>query len=445
MSTYFKHYLLGKRANTIFSACKSLRGTLALKSYVALIDQGLASGANFLITVLLARQMIPAEFGVFVLTYSILLFIKSLQMALITQPMSVLGVPLEGREVQKYFSSLTIGQLILGVCFVMILLVGACLLDFIPMQTKVAPTFFAMALASFPYQGQEYFRRALFARFKTAFALLNDFLCYSLQTIGIILLYLYNLLSGPNVFYVIGISSAIAMLYGYIQCHEFIGSDFSKFKKIIKKNWDHGKWLLSSTLLMWTSGQAYFFIAAFFLGPVAPAVLRAAQNVYGPTHVLLNGLEGFAPQIASKKYSSGGIEKLNNFLKFLLIILLVIMGLYCLFASLGSEFLLNILYKKQYSGYGKIVMLLGITYILNSLMRVPSIGLRAINKPKGIFYAHAASSCVTIGFGILLVKFLGITGAVLGTVISALTVLLMTSYCYKLYINMGGKIESFNP
>lgn len=78
-------------------------------------------------------------------------------------------------------------------------------------------------------------------------------------------------------------------------------------------------------------------------------------------------------------------------------------------------------------------------------MRVPSIGLRAINKPKGIFYAHAASSCVTIGFGILLVKFLGITGAVLGTVISALTVLLMTSYCYKLYINMGGKIESFNP
>jgi len=154
MNTYFKHCLLGKRANTIFSACKSLKSTLALKSYVALIDQGLASGANFLITVLLARQMIPAEFGVFVLTYSILLFIKSLQMALITQPMSVLGVPLEGREVQKYFSSLTIGQLILGVYFVMILLVGACLLDFIPMQTKVAPTFFAMALASFPYQGQ---------------------------------------------------------------------------------------------------------------------------------------------------------------------------------------------------------------------------------------------------------------------------------------------------
>jgi len=90
-------------------------------------------------------------------------------------------------------------------------------------------------------------------------------------------------------------------------------------------------------------------------------------------------------------------------------------------------------------------MLLGITYILNSLMRVPSIGLRAINKPKGIFYAYAASSCVTITFGIFLVKFLNIIGAVLGTIISALTVLLMTSYCYKLYINMGNKIGSFNP
>jgi len=89
-------------------------------------------------------------------------------------------------------------------------------------------------------------------------------------------------------------------------------------------------------------------------------------------------------------------------------------------------------------------MLLGITYILNSLMRVPSIGLRAINKPKGIFYA-SASSCVTITFGIFLVKFLNIIGAVLGTIISALTVLLMTSYCYKLYINMGNKIGSFNP
>ncbi|CAD7773492.1 MAG: hypothetical protein KIIPBIDF_00459 [Candidatus Methanoperedenaceae archaeon GB50] len=76
-------------------------------------------------------------------------------------------------------------------------------------------------------------------------------------------------------------------------------------------------------------------------------------------------------------------------------------------------------------------------------MKVPSIGLRAINKPKGIFYAYAAS-CVTITFGIFLVKFL-IIGAVLGTIISALTVLLMTSYCYKLYINMGNKIGSFNP
>ena len=56
-----------------------------------LCDHGLVSGVNFLTIVLVARAVTPAEFGAFVLAFTVILTTLTLQAALITRPHNVLG------------------------------------------------------------------------------------------------------------------------------------------------------------------------------------------------------------------------------------------------------------------------------------------------------------------------------------------------------------------
>lgn len=61
----------------------------------SVVDQSFVSASNFLAIYLLAQAMAPAEFGVFMLAYTGLLFMTSLQNAFITEPHNYLAASLQ--------------------------------------------------------------------------------------------------------------------------------------------------------------------------------------------------------------------------------------------------------------------------------------------------------------------------------------------------------------
>src|ERR1700685_915370 len=61
------------------------------KGSLAVLDQGLFASSNFLLNVLLARWLAPADYGAFALAYSIFLLLLVLHNALLTAPMLVFG------------------------------------------------------------------------------------------------------------------------------------------------------------------------------------------------------------------------------------------------------------------------------------------------------------------------------------------------------------------
>ncbi len=404
--------------------------TGAKKGYITFIDQSIVSFVHFLTSLLLARFLVPAEFGIWVLAYSVLVFAYGVQHALIISPMMVLGAATKGDDAKNYFTSTGIMQAIFGITVIIIFLITSGILHIIYKKPETTYIFLAMSITSFSFLGQEFFRRTLFAQLKAKEALKNDIVCYGLQIIGIITLFYAGILNAVNTFWIIALSALLAIIYGYYQCHNLLKPRLVLWRSAIKENWDFGKWLLGSTLTTWTSGQAYIFIAAFMLGPIAPAVLRACQNIYGPTHVLLRGVENIFPPMASKKYSEHGIKSLNSFLKKVLLLLAIAIGIYGILASFSANFLLKLLYKNQYSGYGHIVILFAIMYLVSTLMRVPGVGLQAIKKPKGIFYAYLISTIITIVLSIPLIKYFDIVGAAIGILISAIIVNVIIYYYY---------------
>jgi O-antigen/teichoic acid export membrane protein len=62
--------------------------TWAKKGSLAVLDQALFSGANFLVNILLARWLPPEEYGAFAVALSIYYLLLGFHTAVITEPMS---------------------------------------------------------------------------------------------------------------------------------------------------------------------------------------------------------------------------------------------------------------------------------------------------------------------------------------------------------------------
>src|SRR2546428_4914663 len=64
---------------------------LLKKGSLAVTDQALFSGANFLVNVLLARGLEPASYGAYSVAYSAFLLLAALHTALLIEPMMIFG------------------------------------------------------------------------------------------------------------------------------------------------------------------------------------------------------------------------------------------------------------------------------------------------------------------------------------------------------------------
>ena len=81
------------------------------KGGLTLLDQGLFSGANFLVNILLARWLAPEEYGAFAVAYSIFLLLAAFHTAVLTEPMMIFGAGKYVDKFPKYLGILLFGQL----------------------------------------------------------------------------------------------------------------------------------------------------------------------------------------------------------------------------------------------------------------------------------------------------------------------------------------------
>lgn len=409
----------------------TLLGSTARKGYISLVDQALVSGVNFLTVIILARYMTSSDYGVFVLAFGIYLLVNNVQMALITTPMTVLSAPLDEEQLRGYLSSLGLIQIAFGGIITAALLIVVVLLYFLSFGPVVLDTFIGMALAVFAFQGQAFFRRILFARIRPEGAFLNDMVSYGLQLTGMIALYKWGILSGRNAFFVIGLTSGMAIIVGLWQCRKYFSLHFSSLGSVLHENFNYGKWMLLSFLSQWVSSQSYLFILAAFLSTAATGVFDACLKILAVTNILLLGMDNFVVSVAAKKLEQEGLAKMKKIISSVYIVGGVGMAVYCGIAAIFPETLLKLFYGHQYSGYGNIVMIFALLYFVAFFNQPPTMGLKALKKPEKIFYGNLIAASITLLLAVPLVKYYGIYGACVGMILTRITWLIAFSYFYR--------------
>ena len=207
------------------------------RSVYAVVDQALLSATNFFTMVLIARVLGPSAFGTFILAFTALLFVRSLQASLITQPHNVLGATINDQDYVRYTTSTALGQILFSSVSTMVTLVGA--VACVRLAPDAAPLLFALSPAILAWQFQEFVRRVLYTEGRLGAALSKDVISYGGQLMTIIALWHTNTLTGPTAFYAVAATSGVGAIVGFWQLSRSIS--FPTTLDAVHENWAFGK------------------------------------------------------------------------------------------------------------------------------------------------------------------------------------------------------------
>jgi O-antigen/teichoic acid export membrane protein len=381
----------------------------------ALTDQAVVSATNFLTNVMLARYMGLREFGVFVLAWMSVLFVNSLQTALIIAPMMSIGAKQEEEDRPSYFGAVAIQEFALvALCFVLVFVVvetASGLFHHPELRHLALP----LAVSAFAYQMQDFVRRYFFATRQSRLALADDALSYLTQLPILFLLHQAGILNSATALWAMAGTSILGLVAGWFY-FERIEFHWSWIKSVSRRHWKVSRWLTGSALLTWVSSNLFVVAAPFYYGTAAAGVLKASQNLMGVTHVWFQGLDNVVPVETARRLRDGGVR---NMLAYTRSIILKWGGLTLLFAILmavAPAFWLRLMYGPEMAQYGYILRLYAGLYLIVFLGGPLRAGLQALEFTVPIFWSYLAMTACAFIFAAPMAKWLGLNGTMLGLI-----------------------------
>src|SRR5437879_4269530 len=105
----------------LWSRCKAWVG----KASLAVVDQGVMTGSNFIVGILLARWLAPDQYGAYAIAYAFFLLLSLVFQALILEPMSVFGPSTYRERLAEYLGMLLRAYLALALLLFLALAIGS--------------------------------------------------------------------------------------------------------------------------------------------------------------------------------------------------------------------------------------------------------------------------------------------------------------------------------
>jgi len=396
---------------------------------IALLDQGLVSGCNFISGVLLARSLGVEKYGVFSLAWMAILFFSSIQNSLIISPMMSIGAK-KLYNPSEYFGAVFLHQLIFSCISFFLILIGVALSNTWFVEWQLAKLGLPLAFCSISFQLQDFARRYFFTVERETTALLNDSISYFSQIFLLTILSNLTLLNTANAIWVVASTSLLAALvgisaFGHMHIHLSIARD------IAKRHWHFSRWLTASTLMQWTSWNFFVIVGSTQMGPVAAGAIRATQNIIGVTHIMFQGLANVVPIQAAKTFHKNGTLQLQNYLVKVAIWGGTTTAVFCIIVAYWAEFWLRLLYGNEYLNYGFILRWWSLSYFLIFFGVPLTSGLRALENTRPLFISYSVITIFSLSTAAWIVKYYGLHGAMAGVFCAQLLLQATLLFCLR--------------
>jgi O-antigen/teichoic acid export membrane protein len=411
----------------ILSRREQIRASLAAwlpwvgKGSLAILDQGLISGSNFLIGILLARWLAPAAYGAYGLAFAIFLLLSLVHQALILEPMSVLGSSDYRNCRRDYLGSLVWihGALVLPIATI---LATAAWATHLAANSSSLPAALAGVTLAAPCVLLYWLARAAFyIKLAPLVAVLGGGLYCVLVLGGLWLVYQHGLLSPFSAFVLMGFGALVVSGQQLICLKPALkpGSSDASLSAVWREHWRYGRWALASSFLAWIPWNIQYILVSSYSGMARAGMLKALLNLTLPV------MQGSAAvSLLAQPYASGvhggegaaGIGKVTR--KLTLLFACIAVAYWALVTALQRP-IVFFLYTGKYMEIRHLVPWIALASVFVTVSYGLAISLRAMKSPASVFVAYGVSSAVALAVGIPATRALGLRGAILSIIVSS--------------------------
>lgn len=428
-------------------AAKPPRGALlaALIPWVskggfAILDQGLISGSNFLTSILLARWMMPEQYGAYAVAFGIFVLLSVVYQALVLEPMAVFGGSSYQNCLRGYLRSLlwihvTISGTIVVICgasaLVTHLLHGGILAGALAGATIASPCILAFGLT----------RRGFYLELSPKMAATGALVYSSLSVGALYLLYQRNLLSPFTAFLLMSLAAVSTTAYLAALLRSGLPRTAPpKIGEVWSKHWRYGRWALASSVAGWIPAYIYYPLLSSFGSTVQSGQLKALMNLTLPMEQTKAALA-----MLLLPYAAGVLQRQGKSAAGRLSVRMTMVtaggaiafwGVILAFRDPAFHFL----YSGKYMEVAHLLPVVAFGSIVWCAAFGPAICLRAMESPASVFIAFSSATVLSLLVGIPATWAFGLKGAIWGSNLA--DVLSMVIVTVVLRLQIAGRHDS---
>jgi O-antigen/teichoic acid export membrane protein len=403
----------------------------ATKGGLAILDQGLISGSNFLIGILLARWLMPEAYGAFALAFSVFLLLSYVYQSFLAEPQAVFSGSAYSGSLRGYLKTLLGIHLILTF-FGVVLLGGAAAIAAVLGKGNGLPGALAgVAIASPCILFFWLMRRAFYMNLAPARAAVGAFLYFVLVTGGLFFAYKRSLISPFSAYLLMAIGALGTGLFLLSQINKVLPPDAAvppTRREAWHKHWEYGRWALAVSVVTWIPYYMYYPLVSAFSGMAQAGQLRALMNLSLPMEQSYTALSILFLPYAARVCREKGVSSSGPLVR--RITLLFVTGAVAYWAVLipfkGPVF--HLLYGGKYLEVAHFIPYVALGTTMWAAAFGPAILLRAIESPDSIFYARLVASALSLAIGVPATKWFGLWGVVWSVIIANLSAFLISIY-----------------
>jgi O-antigen/teichoic acid export membrane protein/SAM-dependent methyltransferase len=386
----------------------------------AVTDQGLYVLSNALLNILLARWLVPAEYGTFAIAYSALLLIGAFHAAVFIEPMLVFGSGRYAGWLAGYLRILVRGNYVLtiaGSCLLIVAGAGVWLLGSRPLAHALFGLAAAVPFTLFMWLA----KRASYVRQQTRLAAAQSAIYLMLLLPGLFVLKRFQLVSVFSGAVIMGFAGAVAGLWLMHRIRTTIpdSEEPPGRRAVLTAHWIYGRWALLTGVLMWVPLNLYFVVLSASIGFEASATLKAITNLVLPVlqaNAALSAL--LLPLLVSRRDDRDEFRRLFGRA---LALFATVAVLYALMIGALGEPLVHLLYGGRYHTTAGVLWLLALIPVLDGVTIVFASALRSLEQPKQVFRAQLFAAACVLSVGVAATGAWGVAGAIGAMVLAGLS------------------------
>lgn len=386
---------------------RPLRGSSA----VAVLDQALVSGVNFLTAQMLFAFGSKEIGGAYALAWVLVLFTRSTIINLVATPYTVRRGCGEA-SFSSYAGSSFLQQLVISFAATAVLSILGCYFLWkapeAPLGQSLGYTFLAAAAVTPLLMLREYARQISFAHQSPWAAFTLDLVAGAVQ---LALLYgLVKVAVGAPIAY---LASGVGAFFGFGVWWAFGLQKMLLLPREVQRdwseNWQFGRWALVSQVTGNLAPLPWIIFAIWGAGETG--AFDGANRIVGLSNILVMGYCNFLSAAAANAFASEGSSSLRRVILRAVTIFAVGLGGLCLLTLVWGGDLLTLVMRGKIENVGGIVAVLALATLLDGLSQIALHGLRAMNRPADALIADLTEVAVTLGSGIVLIAWFSAPGA----------------------------------